>query len=141
MPFRATASDRIDRIIAALRRLNAEERAAFLTALEPLLATWPNADYFLLPKFLSAVNTEFWALQRKTIAGLFKQLSLHAKRIKDRNRKPDPETVKQDAEIHRLRTADPKRWSWKKLGNRFGMTEAGARQASKRHDRRLKRTN
>jgi hypothetical protein len=53
-----------------------------------------------------------------------------------RDRKPDPATAVRDAEIHRLRTEDKKKWSWKKLGNKFGITGPAARLAFLRHAER-----
>jgi hypothetical protein len=59
-----------------------------------------------------------------------------------RDRKPDPETVRQDEEIYTLRNSNKQQWTWKRLGWRFGMTEAAARQAYDRHQQRTeKRSN
>jgi hypothetical protein len=57
---------------------------------------------------------------------------------KRRDRQSAPDTIRQDAEIHRLRNENKKHWTWKRLARRFGMkTESGARKAFNRHQNRL----
>jgi hypothetical protein len=57
-----------------------------------------------------------------------------------RDRKPAPETLARNAELHRLRTENPKKWSWKRLGTHFEITESAARFAFAQHEAALKRS-
>lgn len=50
-----------------------------------------------------------------------------------RERGPRLETIRQDAAIARLRDQDPKKWPWKKLGSRFGISKSAAYKAYRRH--------
>ncbi|HEY7330158.1 MAG TPA: hypothetical protein VH592_21150, partial [Gemmataceae bacterium] len=54
-----------------------------------------------------------------------------------RNRPRDLETIEKDQKIYERRNSDPRKWSWKKLGADFGMTESGARAAYRRHKNEL----
>jgi hypothetical protein len=76
----------------------------------------------------------------KSVAVLSTHVAMITQRKFDkqrRDRQSDPATIEQDAEIHRLRTENKKRWGWKSLGRKFDMTEGGARAAYKRHQQRL----
>jgi hypothetical protein len=53
----------------------------------------------------------------------------------ERDRKPAK--TERDADIYRLRTEDPKKWSWERLGKRFQITADAARKAFKRFKKRI----
>jgi ribosomal 50S subunit-associated protein YjgA (DUF615 family) len=135
MAFRPTDSDRVDRVLAAIRELSEQERALLFKTLE----TWPPAlcgECYVLPQKITESFAKIIELFPGMGRALLRDIQSKAAKAKRRNRKSAPDTIHQEAEIHRLRTEDPKKWSWKVLGKRFGMSKSGAQNAFKRHVKR-----
>jgi Mitochondrial ribosomal protein subunit L20 len=57
-------------------------------------------------------------------------------RLQKKKRDPKPRNRARNQEIIRLRDSDPKKWSWARLGKKYGMSKDAARQAYKAEKKR-----
>jgi hypothetical protein len=117
-------------ILEAIRNLQPEQLQHLFVLLdeEGLVEA---GDYFLVSKRKLHQELRYWHLLDRL------RFEEHEKYLRQRNRHSDPDTIEQDADIHRKRTENPQRWSWKALGRHFDMTDRGARFAYDRHQVRL----